>query len=298
MQPDDISIKRLLLRWTGRRLLHTGRAMINGLKFTVNRLINHHGLLYCSALSYSLLVAFVPLVASLSLFASKLYDINKTKINFFLNQKEVNGLLIKLLPYSSNDINTILLKLLKNAAAIGWIGSVALLFSVYCLFGSLEEIFNATWRVNQGRSIPKRIGLMVSVLILFCATFSVYVKVGRFAAHNHNLLLFLVFKAAAVFLLVLSFSMLYKLVPKTRVSLRASLVGGFFAAVIYEGCRIGLKFYVAQLFTYNKIYGSLILIPIFILCIYVLSFIIVWGNEMTYVTQNYEGYLNGKIRDD
>jgi len=255
--------------------------------YLFRRIRYNHVMLYCSSLSYSLLVSFVPLVASLSLFAAKAYELNKTKINIFLSQKEVNALILKFLPYSSHEIDIVILKLLKNAITIGWIGSIGLFVSTFLLYGTLEEIFNDAWK-TRGRPIYRNILMVLFLLLLFVIAFGLYVKLGKFHHIRGHLLLYLLFKVTSLSMLVFSFALLFKLIPTARVYWKSAFAGGAFSALFYEGCRLGLHFYITKMFAYNKIWGSLSLIPIFILTIYALSMIIVLGNELAYLSQNYQ----------
>lgn len=254
------------------------------------RIYFNHVMLYCSALSYSLFVAFIPLIASLSLFASKIYKLNQTKIDIFLNQKEISALILKFLPYSSHELNIYILKLLKNATTIGWIGTAGLFLSVILLYGTLEEIFNDAWKVKQGRPVYKNIGMVIWITFLFTLLFGLSVKLGKAAILRKFLPLLFLGKMTAFGILILSFSMLYKLIPAIKVRWRAALTGGLFAAVAYQLCRAGLHIYITRIFAHNKIWGSLILIPIFVLTIYMLSLIIVLGNEVSCLAQNYREF--------
>lgn len=247
-----------------------------------------HVLLNTSALAYSLLVTFVPLLASFSIFAAKLFALNRNRIDLFLSQKEVNALILKFLPYSSDEVNRILLGLVGKAVAIGWIGVAALLFSVFLLYGTLEETFNLTWKVREGRAVHKNLGMMFAIILLVSVGFGLYVKIGRLPLVQWNVAAWAFVKLASFGMLVLSFALLYKLVPATRVAWKPALSGGLFASLLYQAVQVGLKIYVVKIFAYNKIWGSLSMLPLFVLTIYTLALILVLGNEMAYVAQHAE----------
>jgi len=265
-------------------------------RYTATQTWTNDSLFHCGALSYSLIVAFVPLIASLSLFASKIYELNVTRINLFLSDKEVSALIIKFLPYSTDEINGLIMKLIDNATTVGWIGSAGLLISAFLLFGTMEKVFSIPWGFRRGRPILKQIGVSLIVAILLLFTFSLYASIGRLLAIPNVFLLKIFGKITSFAMLVLSFALAYKIIPTTRVKLKAALRGGFFAAILYETFRILLTMYITQFFMHNKIWGSLILIPIVILSLYILSLILVLGNEMTYVVQNYDELIKKKSR--
>jgi membrane protein len=129
--------------------------------------------------------------------------------------------------------------------------------------------------------------MILSIAALFVSAFTLYVKVGNLPALRQTLAVFLAGKTAAFLMLMLAFAFLYKMIPRTRVAWSASFYGGFFAALLYEICRAGLHLYVSRILAYNKLWGSLSLIPVFILTIYVLSIILILGNDMSFIAQNY-----------
>jgi membrane protein len=268
------------------------------MRHTAEKTWNNDSLFHCGALSYSLIVAFIPLIASLSLFASKIYELNITRINLFLSDKEVSTLIIKFLPYSTDEINKSIMKLIDNATTVGWIGSAGLAISAFLLFGTIEKVLSIPWGFRQGRPIHKQIGMAFVVVLLLLLTFSLYASVGRLLAIPDIFLLNIFGKITSFAMLVLTFAIAYKLIPATKVRLKAALRGGLFAAILYETFRVLLTMYITQFFMHNKIWGSLILIPIVILSLYILSLILVLGNEMTYVVQNYDVLINKNPRDN
>ncbi|MBL8029412.1 MAG: YihY/virulence factor BrkB family protein [Fibrobacteres bacterium] len=266
------------------------------IRHTAEKTWNNDSLFHCGTLSYSLIVAFIPLIASLSLFASKIYELNITKINLFLSDKEVGALVVKFLPYSTNEINGYILKLLDNATTLGWIGTIGLLLSAFLLYGTIEKVLSIPWGNRAGRPLYKQFIVSIAVALVLLITFSMYVSIGRLLAIPDILILNIIGKATSFAMLVLTFTIAYKIIPAARVKMKAAIRGGFFAALLYEGFRIALTIYITDFFMDNKIWGSLILIPIVILSLYILSLILVLGNEMTYVVQNYDEIIKPKRR--
>jgi membrane protein len=289
MRQGPVQLARFLQKSSRGTLKHPWNAGLHTFsvfRYLVMRLYYGHFLLYCGSLAYSLIVAFIPLVASFSLFAGKVYELNRTKIHLILSKKEFNALILNSLPYSSRTIDDYILQLVRNATTIGWIGIAVLLVSAVGLYNTLEEIFNVTWNAGRGRPVHKNLGMILFITALFGITFTLYVKLGGLPLWRHYLGLYFLGKASAFMVLILAFTVLYKLIPQGYVSKRASLYGGVFAAALYELCRAGLHFYVTRILAYSKLWGSLSLIPVFILTVYALAVIIILGNDVTYIVQN------------
>jgi membrane protein len=81
------------------------------------------------------------------------------------------------------------------------------------------------------------------------------------------------------------FTLLYVLLPNTRVKLRAALLGAGTAAVCWELGKWGFGLYVENAVGYSALYGSLGLIPLFLLWLYVTWLIVLMGLELTYMLQ-------------
>jgi len=86
----------------------------------------------------------------------------------------------------------------------------------------------------------------------------------------------------------MAFSIVYLLLPNTRVKWRAAALGGTVAGIIWEFAKHGFNFYVANFVSYTKIYGTLGVLPIFLVWVYMSWLIFLFGAELCYVTQNAE----------
>ena len=66
----------------------------------------------------------------------------------------------------------------------------------------------------------------------------------------------------------ITFFLAYQLLPYTKVPIKTSMISAIIAGTFWELAKYGFDFYVANVPTYNKIFGSLGIIPIFLLWIY------------------------------
>jgi len=85
----------------------------------------------------------------------------------------------------------------------------------------------------------------------------------------------------AVAITMLAFMLLYALMPARRVPLRAAFWGGLFAALGFEVAKYGFRLYVTTVPTYQVIYGTLAVVPLFLFWIYVSWYVILVGAAVT-----------------
>ncbi len=90
-----------------------------------------------------------------------------------------------------------------------------------------------------------------------------------------------------------------RLLPGTQVRWRAALAGGLTSAVLFEGMKLAFGLYTEILGTRDKmaiIYGSLSLLPVFLLWLYVLWIVVLFGVELAWVVQNHQALLEAQRR--
>ncbi|SFT86673.1 YihY/virulence factor BrkB family protein [Halomonas saccharevitans] len=80
-----------------------------------------------------------------------------------------------------------------------------------------------------------------------------------------------------VFLL---FSAIYKVLPVVTIALRRAVVGGFVAALLWEGVRLLLVFYFANISLVNAVYGSLATLVVVLLSLEVGAIILLLGAQV------------------
>ncbi|MCK4374611.1 MAG: YihY/virulence factor BrkB family protein, partial [Candidatus Brocadiae bacterium] len=78
----------------------------------------------------------------------------------------------------------------------------------------------------------------------------------------------------------------YKFLPHTRVRFGSAAWGAFLASLLLHGARPLFSLYVLKAVKYERIYGSLGAVPIFLLWIWLLWIIVLFGAEVCFTIQN------------
>ena len=189
----------------------------------------------------------------------------------------------------------------------GTIGATAmagLLFVAISLLRTVEAAFNDIWGIDKGRSWFMSIVLYWAVITLG----PVFMLLAKGANYLHYLPSFnvtngrlegtyfgqMLLSLSWIFPLVLmafAFAALYLWMPNTRVQWPAALVGGLTASALWTANGHLAAFYNARMITYSAIYGSLGIIPLFLVGMYFSWNILLLGSQTSYVFQFRKAYL-------
>ena len=171
--------------------------------------------------------------------------------------------------------------------SVGGVGLALLIWAALALLITVENCFNTVCRAAAGRPWRYRVPVYWTVLTLgpLLLTISLYAA-DRFVAWASDLMwvgpvveqLTRLSALVASWLLLL---LLYQLVPNARVQTRAAVGGALVAAILWEGAKLAFESYVNHAVPYSALYGSLGLIPLFLLWIYVTWLVVLLGLELT-----------------
>lgn len=89
-------------------------------------------------------------------------------------------------------------------------------------------------------------------------------------------------------------TLLYRLMPATKVKWEAAAVGGLVGGGLLQLNNLLNVIYLARVVQYSKIYGSLGAVPIFLLGLYFSWMIVLLGAQVAYAYQNRQAYLQEK----
>ena len=182
--------------------------------------------------------------------------------------------------------------------SFGGIGVVGVLIFIYGATGlltTIEKSFNHIYNAPRMRPAYLRFPLYFTVVVLG----PVVVLAGQVAQRWFIGLLQgggswtgwlagpMVLISPFITLLIV-FGAVYKWMPNTRVSFRASLAGAIVASVLWLAAIEGLKLFVSMTKT-GSVYGAVFLLPLFLMWLWVTWVIILFGLEVAYAVQAMKG---------
>ncbi|MFP4159620.1 MAG: YihY/virulence factor BrkB family protein [Desulfobacterales bacterium] len=269
-------------------LLHTARVIL----ITADSIRKESILLRASALSYSTLLAVVPVLAigfSMLKGLGMETRIEHVLVNYLTaEQEELTG---KIIEYISNT----------DFGALGAVGTGVLIYAVIMMLSNVERAFNDIWGVSRNRTLARKISDYISVLLL--GPILIVVSTAMISSLSSNAVLralseyrvfrdfIILFNMVIPYLgLWIAFTAMYILMPNTRVRLVPALIAGAVCGTVwqlafdvYTGFNIGVA-------RYNKIYGTFAALPIFIIWIYISWVIVLVGAKISNAIQNIRTY--------
>lgn len=201
---------------------------------------------------------------------------------------------------------------IQNTSSGTWgvTGTVLLVFVAISMLTKVESTFNDIWGVTRGRSWPWRIVLYWGVITLGPLALAAAVSLARGSQLESTkemigsvpvvggLVLSVILALLPVLLLWLEFSLFYLLIPNTKVQWQAALAGGLVAGVLWHLNNLLSVLYVSRVVTNSRIYGSMAMVPVFMVGLYVGWLILLFGAQVAYAYQNRAAYVQQKLAEN
>jgi membrane protein len=191
-------------------------------------------------------------------------------------------------------VDSLLLK--TKGGLLAGIGGIILFWSVIQVLNNIEASFNDIWQIRKARSPMRKFSDYLAIMILspfaIGLSGSVMVKIQTTAMEYELLrpLIWFLIKSIPYLSIWSLFTIVYIVMPNTKVKFRYALIAGIFAGTVamifqslYQNLQIGV-------FKFNTLYGSIAIIPLFLLWLQITWLIMLMGAEISFAYQNIENY--------
>jgi membrane protein len=270
-----------------------------------------------SALAYTTLLALIPVLAiAVSVTTSLLQSQGEKPIREFIDYLVANVAPALSLEVKGGDAAAAgkraevvgkITDFIGNirSGALGLTSTIALVFVAISLLRTIEAAFNDIWGVNRGRGWLRSsvqywtaitLGPIILVLAVGLSTSPHFERTAQMLA-GFGLLGVLCLQLVPFAVVSLAFALFYQLMPNTRVRWRAALAGGLVGGCLWQLNNLFNVFYVSRVISYSKIYGSLGIIPLFLIGLYFSWLIVLFGAQVAYACQNRQAYLDDKVAE-
>lgn len=184
--------------------------------------------------------------------------------------------------------------------AIGLVGVALLIYAAISMMVEIEKSFNQIYQAPTGRSWIRRVTQYWTLLtlgsLLLAASFAVGSGVlgwliataeGQSPAWLKGPLVQVARFLVACGISTGLFLLVYTVVPNTRVRVLPALVGAAVAAVLWEAGKFGFTEYLrlTAASKYALFYGSIALIPLFMLWVYLTWLVVLFGLDLAHAVQ-------------
>jgi membrane protein len=161
----------------------------------------------------------------------------------------------------------------EKMGAVGIGGGLALLVTAFLLFRTIEQAFNAIWRVQGERPFFTRLAITTSLIV-----WAPVLLVGSIslASHLQDWPILGGYIVPALFTTA-AFTGFFMVMPYVRVRFFCALAGGALAAFVWELTKLLFLVYISRLVHYSEVYGTLGLLPMLLLWLYLNWVVILSG---------------------
>jgi membrane protein len=193
-----------------------------------------------------------------------------------------------------------------RSGTLGTTGVILLILAAISLLTRIEETFNDIWGVTRGRNWLRQVELYCTTIMLGPLLLVVAVGLtggGRFQSVKHfieqtPLIGGFLYQFLPFAFLWLVFALIYLLVPNTKVRFSAALAGGMVGGSLWHLNNLFGSLYVSRVVANSRIYGSLGLVPVFMIGLYFSWAILLFGAQVAYAFQNRRAYLQDKLAEN
>lgn len=247
-----------------------------------NNFYQTSGTTRAGSLSFTILLSFIPFTISMAGLVSWLPFSNKyvTKVEryFFTNYIPHGGAMI----YEQVKV------FLQQSHNLSILGFSSLLVTTYLMLFAVETQLNALWKVQRKFSILK--SLIVYTIFLASGGIAV-ITISILSIYCHVFLhsatmTFITDRSLTTFALVTLFTLVYQILPNHKIKFGHALIAGISASIIFSISKKIFIIYTKYVFiNYHIIYGSLAIIPIFLIWIYISCLNLLFCAEIIYGLQ-------------
>lgn len=243
-----------------------------------------------TALAYTTLLSLVPLLTVTFALFKAFGGLDRTMkpVQDFILSNLSTGAGTTVVEYLNQFIEN------YRSGTVGLIGFILLVLSLISVLTSIERSFNDIWGIPKSRSFIKRFTAYWSLITIGPVLLGLSLTITGMLQSNRLVTQILSLSGYQQFLIAkipwlttwALFTVLYLVMPNTNVRIRSALIGGVIGGTLWEIAKIGYTVYAAKVVTYSAVYGSLGIIPIFLVWIYYTWLVVLIGAQLAYADQH------------
>jgi membrane protein len=253
-----------------------------------------------SVLTYYSLLNIVPVVA-VAFAVAKGFGLEKLIEKQILQMADKANwqadITTQIISFSHNLLNQ------AKGGLIAGVGVVLLLWTVISIMGKIEESLNEIWEIKKARTLIRKFSdymamMVLGPVLLIISSSATILVASQVKVIVNKIALLGVFSKVIFFLLNLLpyasiwvlLTMLYLIMPNTKIPIKSAIVGGITAGTITQIIQwIYIKFQIGAA-SYGAIYGSFAALPLFLAMLQMSWMIVLFGAEIAHANEHYETF--------
>lgn len=271
------------------RLKNSAETTKNFISFLFRRAQNDTIFRVSASLSYTSLIAIVPLFAiGLAIFSAfPGFNAIKEQLQDFLLKNFV--------PDIEQEISHYFVDFLNATAQMTTIGVIGLVITSILMLSTIENSLNFIFKVYKPRNIKTKITLYWTVItlgpLLLGAAFSLrsyLFTLQKFMPEDIVTSPFFLSNLLPTLITMLTLVMVYVLVPNKKVKITNAIIGSLVAVILFWFLRKGFGLIILKSATYKTIYGALATLPIFLIWMYLAWAVVIFGAVVTAALEEFQ----------
>jgi membrane protein len=258
-----------------------------------HRLDRHHVFLSGGGIAFSLFASIIPM--TLIIFSILGNLINQGEV-----EQQVTNLIQTIIPYpdyadrAKEIIMSRIPEVVQYKDVAGYLGGFGLFFIASGLFSSMRTVLNNIFGVTDDKSMIigklRDIGmiLLLIVFLLLLIFFLPSLQIILQAANKIEFLEFLrisafldwIISVTSIVIIFILFFIFYYVIPYEKLGKKVPLVSAFWVTLLWEVARQLFGYYISNVATLSRIYGTYAVIVIVALWIYYSSILFILGAEI------------------
>jgi len=198
-------------------------------------------------------------------------------------------------------------KLLENTRGglMAGVGVVMMFWAAIKVLGNIEIALNAMWDIKKQRTWWRRFSdylavmILCPILLIVAGGATVFIRTqvsaitAKFAiAGMMGPLVLNALKLSPLILICALFTLIYMVMPNTRVPFKPALGGGIIGGILFQLVQwVYIEFQVGVA-NYNAIYGSFAALPLFFVWVQTSWTLVLFGAELCHAFQNADTYCS------
>lgn len=283
--------------------LKNGRNIFSNALFLIrefiSKLIEHRAFSHASILSYITIISFVPFVSFVLFLLLKAID-NQT-----ISSLITNFLFEYFMPETGDKVKDYILNLIDSGSyLITAFGVVMVLLASASLIRGIQAAFDSVWGQDRKSIFIRRYFIFWIIIIVAIPTAASIITI-TLALKNQFILAPQIANprvwevALKVFAFIVTYGVfftMYYLATTGFVPGKSAAIGAAFATTLWYIFKWGFQWYIHSFARYDELYGSLGIIPVFFLWIFLAWLDVIIGCEFSYFATYYKNILQTKNR--